>query len=347
MFLKSFKYISKMEAGLIFVSTEDNLSKIIKAITKQRYNYVGFFVNSEQQNLTRVWLIDIFSASRPDWLSTNTFDAITKNPLVSQIAIKKLKPIITKDHKVDIELTTKNIESFKLCICSALQDHQELNVQMSVLKLFGHQCSNCEVKTDCSDWCSKSANDLVNTVFKNFKIYDNLKFDNFTIDADVYSYIKDYHLALIAYKSFTTLPSGTPNIFSYLNETEYFDKLELLPNTNKNTNINVLTEYNKSKEIAINKLIQVFNDCIKDTTNFYNHTVIASTIPKNKDEKLLSKLNYNFEKLLNITKRLLNDSTKSKRIGLERDLQNLLDDVNKARNKINIQYDTDLKDLEI
>jgi hypothetical protein len=342
-----------MNAGLIFVSTDDTIAKIIKAITRQKYNYVGFFINSEQNNITRVWLIDIFTASKPDWIYTNTFSELLNSKIVLEIGVKKLKPIFDGKN-VNIELTLKNIENFKLSICAALQNHIELDFETAIYKIFGYPCVECVYESkncdDSKNWCKKSANDLVNTVFKNLGIFEDLKLSNPNNDSEIYDSIKDNYYSLLAYRIFNVNQSKVPNIFSYLNEDEYFDKIEIVPNPVKDINEynNYMISYNNSKEKLLFAIFATFNNIIKKDGEF-KQTIISNTKNKTDDssKKIISKLNYNFEKLLNITKKLLAESSKSKRRNTETDLQNILDEVNRSRTKINSIYDSDLKDLEI
>lgn len=331
-----------MEAGMIFVSTCDTIGKIVKAITKQKYNYIGFFVNSIPSDKTRVWLMDVFTSSFPDWLKENTFDEVSKSPLVTEIAIKKLKSKRTD------ELTFRNIENFKLSICNALQDHNSLDLENAILKLFGHKCDVCQPESDCKkSWCEISVNDLVNKVFSNFGILDQLKLNPEKVDNNsIYEDVITNPIAYLAYKSFTitNIPHHKiPNIYSYLSEETHFEKLTIIPNVDKENNAELVKKYDLLKSKTLAEIWETFLDLSESKKDFY----ISSVTNTGSSNNLILKLNSNFEKLFIITSRLLNESTKSKKTRVETDVNDILESVNPLREQINTLCSKNLKKLEL
>ena len=59
-----------MRSGLIFIRSDDPISRIIMSITKQDYSFIGFYYDTKFFNgelKTIVILLDIFGLKKPQW----------------------------------------------------------------------------------------------------------------------------------------------------------------------------------------------------------------------------------------------------------------------------------------
>ena len=326
-----------MEAGLIFVSTWDTFGCIIKSILKQPWNYIGFFVNTNEKGYyqTKVWIVDVFNASTPKWYTKNTLDDLLNHPLVQEVAIKKLKQI-TVNGVTDLELTAQSIENFKLSICSALNKHSSLNHKIAIYKLFGHKCEPCSAETgpNCKEasWCEQSANDLVNLVMKNFGIYDDLKIAAETkTKANIWEYIKDVPYAVF-FHQFNQLNNNSHTLYSYLSENDHFENLEDLQIPEIKNRVENLKEHNLSYLHEVTNFTSVFFWLVNESEEFF--LTVRKSIHVSTTEPLVKQLNHQVDKLAEITVGLINDASKSRKHTIERDVGTVFRDLNKTRDML-------------
>jgi Na+/phosphate symporter len=64
-------------------------------------------------------------------------------------------------------------------------------------------------------------------------------------------------------------------------------------------------------------------------------------------EKIIENLNYDIEKLSDITCNLVNDASKSRRHGIEKEIRTLMDSFNKTRSATNDVLGSGLKNLKM
>ena len=206
-----------MEAGLVFVKTTDIFSEIILSITKEEYNYLGFYINTDYTGLTtsKVFIFDVFKGSKIDLIPElpleTTLDHLCVHPLIKKVSKKKLKNFDNAE----------NLENFKLGILTALNSHKPLELIPAIYKLFGYNCDPVCIENKNDQWCSQSVMDLINNTFITLGIWDHLKFTENSIDisSDTKSTISK-----IA-SNFTTLPSKNLSLNSFLKDTNYFEKV--------------------------------------------------------------------------------------------------------------------------
>lgn len=335
-----------MEAGLIFVSTSDTIGCIVRAVIKQPYNYIGFFINSEEKGYTqtRIWIIDIFSGKKADWLEDNTLNELQNHYLVDSISIKKLRPIM-HNNVTDLELTEINIENFKLSICNALNTNNQLDMVTAIYKLFGNQCLSDSNSHEMK--CDLSADDLVQLVFKNLGIDKDIKILEPVQDLNIYLTIKNEPRAILFF-NFNQIYLNNNNLYSFLKEDDYFEELEIIETKHTFTR-HKPDVYNIQNKDYIDNFFKTFNYLVQHNINF-NITLekgINLKSSSESSEKIIRKLNSRIEELSEITKNLVNDAAKSRRHTVERDIKNILESINKVRTQTNLLYNTNYSDLSL
>jgi hypothetical protein len=317
-----------MDSGLIFVSTSDNIGKIVQAIIKQEYNYIGFFVTTFEKgyNTIKIWLVDVFTSKQPEWFKENTLDDLISNPIVYKIATKKLKPV-NINGITDLEATYERHTVFKLSICDALANHQSIDLTTAIYKLFGHKCENVCVTADCEkkeNWCVQSTNDLINLVMKNTGLYEELKTGKIELNDEVYKNIKYNPYALLAY-NFNQLPNNNHTISSYLNENKYFESLEYIRIGDRLQVMENVEKFNVTQFFTLVSSIMLFFDLIRKNSEF--HETVLQGFKLNKNHAKNEKYKTTIIELRNILKNLLNNQTSSRRNSINKNVGTLLEAV--------------------
>lgn len=322
---------------MIFVRTNDVLGRTVRAIIKQLYNYVGFYVGSDVHSHTRVWIVDVLSSAQPVWLETHTLEALCAHPLVQCVSIRNLRP------GIDTATTTfpdhqTQLEHFKLSICNALQGHTTLDLSSAVLKLFGHTCSTCEGdggsraenKSSCTtDWCTHSNADLINTVLRNYGIYEGIRSSTaYTTDGvELWADASAHLYSVMAHRSFTPHVHNTvAGLGHYLADNEYFEPLHILDSVVATTDWNYINMYNLSQGQLCAELWQLLVQFASTTPEFYTHCVLQHTAAMS-----AQKLNYAVDKLVNLTRNLLHTGTGSARAANETEFAKITKLIDSAR----------------
>ena len=185
-----------MEAGFVFVSTNDLLGNIIKCIVKQKYNLIGFYYYSNEKGYlqSHVFLIEIFRGQKIYMLGHNlSLEDLYEHPLVNHVALKKLKPIYDNYKNIDSEKTNLFFQNYKLSIFKALYNHREIDNRTAIYKLLNIPCESNSICTNVedlysicnnNDMCINNADDLVNLVLKELEISysENTDISNYTLN---------------------------------------------------------------------------------------------------------------------------------------------------------------------
>jgi hypothetical protein len=279
-----------MEAGLLFVYTNDSLGQIIVSITKEPYNYIGFYFTTTVTGIlsTKVFLFDTFRSQNAFWLPAKaTLEHVYTHPLVKKVAKKKFK----NSQKLDI------LETFKLAIASALSSHLEYPLIPALYKLFGHRCDPVCIDNRIDQWCGQTVTDLVNNTFKNLNIFD--KFKNIEMKHQQYDLDPLAEITSL----FSRLPNDDLNISIFLSDTTYFDTLVDVDLSNYQQEQKVVQEYLKKYNTENNaKIIEIFVTFnLQVTTNSEFKETIKKSLQltrKNKSAKLNETLK-NLENNLN------------------------------------------------
>jgi hypothetical protein len=283
-----------MEAGLVFVCTKDSLGQIILSITKESYNYIGFYLTTTVTGSlsTKVFLFDNFRSEHAKWLPPNaTLEHIYTHPIVKKVTKKKFRGT----EKLEI------LENFKLAIASALSYHAEYPLVPALYKLFGHRCDPICIENKTDQWCGQTATDLVNNTFKNLSIFDKFK----NVDTKNYEHVSSDPLAQMA-TLFTRLPSSDLNLNTYLSDLTYFEnsiEVDLTPFQLEIKEINEgIQKYNSENYQTIVQMFMVFNGQV-NTNSEFAETIKKSLelTKKNRSSKIKDTLE-NLESTLNNNK---------------------------------------------
>jgi len=130
------------EVGLIFVRSEDILSRIAISITKQPYSTIGFFYKNRISGRERICLVmlDMYRFTTPTWLEEgDTLEDWIDNPLVSSIILKGLRPIFDNDGEINKVKTDELHTDFRAAIGEVLEYGPESSPEEIISQLFGYQ----------------------------------------------------------------------------------------------------------------------------------------------------------------------------------------------------------------
>jgi len=147
------------DAGIVFITSNDPISRIIISITKQEFSSIGFYYKTSSTGIPQIRIItvDIFGVRTPDWLIPgDTIYDLINNPLISQIAVKKLKPILFPDGSVDKEKTSQLHTNFRTALAQVMGMKNEMSMRDSIAQLFGYPLN--------TSMCGQTAIDMVNRV---------------------------------------------------------------------------------------------------------------------------------------------------------------------------------------
>jgi len=132
----------KLSSGIIYIRTEDPISRLILSLSQNEYSAVGFYCPSTSTGKLEILvvLVDIFQMKVPFWIppsgSRYTLDQVLTNPLVSRISIRKLQPILTTDNQMDIEATRKLQMNFRATIANVMNNLSEIPLSEALSDLF-------------------------------------------------------------------------------------------------------------------------------------------------------------------------------------------------------------------
>jgi hypothetical protein len=140
--------LSPSDAGIIFVTADDPISKFTVAITKQEYSSIGFFCPTTISGYLEILviLIDVFGTGKPSWIVSDsyTLNDLLTNHLVKKVAIKKLRPIykfktdVRGKNEIDTDATSRLHARFRIAITELQGDEYDLPLIDAIYQLFGH-----------------------------------------------------------------------------------------------------------------------------------------------------------------------------------------------------------------
>lgn len=129
------------DCGLIFISTEDPVALVAKAITKQNFSTIGFFYKTNVSGHVeiKVILVDVYKFIVSDWLGQGaSLHDVLHNPLVNNVAIKGLRPILFND-EIDHTATHALYSEFRQAIAMVIRNGTESSLRETICQLFGYQ----------------------------------------------------------------------------------------------------------------------------------------------------------------------------------------------------------------
>ena len=183
------------DAGIILITSNDPISRIIIAITKQEFSSIGFYYKTSATGAVqvRVITVDIFGVRSPEWLKpSDTIHDLVNNPLISQIAIKRLKPVLNEDGSVNAEKTKQLQVNYRTAIAQVMGMKGELSMRDSISQLFGYSIK--------SPQCTQNAVEMVNKVIQLIGRWNDVP-ANDTISLESFSLISPPNNSQDDYKS--------------------------------------------------------------------------------------------------------------------------------------------------
>jgi hypothetical protein len=126
---------SDLSEGIFLIKNHDPISRLVRSITKQDYNSVGFYYESTITGEREIHVVirDLYSAKLPIWTSgVMTLDTLLANDTVEEVAVRELSPI-----SGDEQATEKRRAAFRSAIHNVLPKYRRFGFEDSVLSLFG------------------------------------------------------------------------------------------------------------------------------------------------------------------------------------------------------------------
>ena len=124
-----------LSEGIFLIKNSDTVSRLVRSITKQDYNSVGFYYESTITGERKIHVIirDLYSAKLPIWTTgVMTLDTLLSNETVEEVAVRELSPI-----SGDEQATERRRAAFRSAIHEVLPKYRKFGFEESVLSLFG------------------------------------------------------------------------------------------------------------------------------------------------------------------------------------------------------------------
>lgn len=209
------------DVGIIFITSNDPVSRIIISITKQEFSSIGFFYRTSATGTSqiRVVSVDIFGMRTPEWLRPrDTLEDLINNPLISQIAIKKLKNIHRPDGSLDEEKTRQLHTNFRTAIAQVMGMKGEMSMRDSIAQIFGYDLQSAQ--------CNPTAVEMVNKVIKLIGRWNDVP-----------------HNDSVSASALDLLTPPEPD------QTNYKSKVQLMGYLSSTLNANTVSDTNQTKQI--------------------------------------------------------------------------------------------------
>lgn len=329
------KYISTDNlngVGIFFARREDPVSHFFTSIAKQPYSLIGFYYSTTicGKKQIQVVVADFFDIITPLWLDPSAIDKLVNDPLISELAVKKLRPVRYDDGGIDLEKTEQLETCFREAICEAVKYGAQKSPREWISQLFGYHGTIPSDDGTCSsnDYLDKglTAVELVNYVIKQVDEWDKVPQNGMPVmdeikkldPSDHYSSSAKGRLQVIDLvgKNFKQVPMPDPDvpnklIQSYLADNELFGKIKYisLPDRNQSTVDLAIAKSSLKYREYMRKIIATFVDMIMDDEQFFE-TVVAG-INQNKDVTMLSEIYQITSKLIQYSDMALQPILKS------------------------------------
>jgi len=180
-------YIDKndiRDAGIILVSGQDPISRLTMSITKQEFSSIGFYYTTTVTGNRKilVFIMDTFGGKRPEWLKPgDTLEDLINNPLIKQLAIKQLNPVMDENGIINVEETRQLEAAFRSAIAQVMSMGSENSIREAIEQLFGYRVDNPTT--------SNTAIEMVNRVIKNIGKWEEVP-QNHIISLEDYDILK-------------------------------------------------------------------------------------------------------------------------------------------------------------
>lgn len=124
-----------LSEGIFLIKNSDPISRLVRSITKQDYNSVGFYYESTITGERQIHVIirDLYSVKLPVWTSgVMTLDTLLANETVEEVAVREISPIPGNE-----QATEKRRAAFRSAIHDVLPKYHRFGFEDSVMSLFG------------------------------------------------------------------------------------------------------------------------------------------------------------------------------------------------------------------
>lgn len=127
--------------GLVFVRKEDPVNLFVLSVTKQLYSLIGFYYKTKVSGQKKVHVIlsDICGIISSKWMNPFTIEDLIHDPLVTQLSIRKLSPILDEDGYVDKKATKSRNGNFKAAIADITSHGPETSTEEWIKQIFGFE----------------------------------------------------------------------------------------------------------------------------------------------------------------------------------------------------------------
>nr|WIL05126.1 hypothetical protein pmam_87 [Pithovirus mammoth] len=125
--------------GIVLVLSDDPISRIVTAITKQEFSTIGCYYYYKPTNTIQVFVTDPFGF--PIYGSDLDLRSLVENPIVRRVVLRPLLPIVRKGVE-DKNQTQKREEIFRLTLTQARRKGPLTNTKECLYQLFGFPSGN-------------------------------------------------------------------------------------------------------------------------------------------------------------------------------------------------------------
>nr|QBK89677.1 MAG: uncharacterized protein LCPAC001_01900 [Pithovirus LCPAC001] len=155
--------------GLIFVRKEDPVNLFVLSITKQLYSLIGFYYKTRVSGQKKIHVIlsDICGIVSSKWMNPFTIEDLIHDPLVTQLSIRKLSPVLDEDGYVDKSATKHRYENFKAAIADITSNGPATSTEEWIKQIFGFEI--------CQPGGGSTTVELVNRVIMRTDNWDKIE----------------------------------------------------------------------------------------------------------------------------------------------------------------------------
>lgn len=169
------------DIGLVLVATDDAFGRLVRAVTKQDYNYIGWYYLSSVTGCQQLYyiLVDPYSFTAPEWLcDSDSLEELAKNPLVSRLDLRPIDPCPEMCPQALSELKKK----LRLKCVEVINEYRRKYSKCLpdvVKQLFGHRISE--------SGCGLTSLEMVNTVIQRAGLFEKIPQSDKVNDASEYA----------------------------------------------------------------------------------------------------------------------------------------------------------------
>lgn len=254
-----FDRLKKSQHGLILIRSEDLFSTLIRSISGQEYNTIGFYYTDQLKHQVCLIIADLSHIGVENYFTQTTLGKLAENPLISKIAYKGLKKIEAEKFRVAISKLT-------------LKLYDKAGFKRSIKQLFGYEEVSCDMKED-----GMTAIEMINSVMQELNVISGCHCDieEEKVDADILKILPDEEIKSktdLVEKLSQSLRSVTyaKLIQSYIDNETIFRRTEVIMHKKKSSEVQMaaMEYYQMHKKLLID-FTKVFVELIFEDDKFY------------------------------------------------------------------------------